>query len=108
MDEDELSLTIGTSGAVRKVVKKAHLDPWGRTFHYLLDEQILITGGATNNGAILVQWFSENFLKEKVDVKLFGERAATVEEGAEGLIFLPYMLGERAPVFDPEAAGVFS
>ena len=107
MDDKTLSLTIGTSGAVRKVVKKNYPDAHGRTFHYLLDEETLITGGATNNGAILVQWFSEKFLKEKVDVAKFGEQAAGIPAGAEGLIFLPYLLGERAPIFDPESAGVF-
>ena len=107
MDDDTLSLTIGTSGAVRKVVKKISPDVQGRTFHYLFDEEILITGGATNNGAILAQWFSENILKEKVDLVSFGDRAAAIPVGADGLIFLPYLLGERAPVFDPDASGVF-
>jgi gluconokinase len=107
MDDRTLSLTIGTSGAVRKSVVKHFPDKEGRTFHYLLDEKTFITGGATNNGAILVQWFSENFLKEKVDVKSFGERASAVPAGSEGLIFLPYVLGERAPVYDPDASGVY-
>ena len=107
MDEKTLSLTIGTSGAVRKIVKKNSPDALGRTFHYYLDDEILVTGGATNNGAVLVQWFAENMLKEKVDVKSFGVRASTIMAGAEGLIFLPYLLGERAPVFDSDAAGVF-
>ena len=107
MDANTLSLTIGTSGAVRKTVKVNSPDSLGRTFHYLLDEDTLITGGATNNGAVLIQWYSENFLKEKISIKSFGERAASVMAGSEGLIFLPFILGERAPVFDPESAGVF-
>lgn len=35
------------------------------------------------------------------------ERAATVPAGSEGLIFLPYIEGERSPIFDSEARGVF-
>ncbi|CAN5386265.1 gluconokinase [soil metagenome] len=107
MDEKTLSLTIGTSGAVRKAARINSPDSKGRTFHYLLDDDTLITGGATNNGAILVQWFAEKMLKEKVNVKTFGERASGIAPGAEGLIFLPYVLGERAPVFDPDSSGVF-
>jgi gluconokinase len=107
MDDKTLSLTIGTSGAVRKSVVKHFPDKQGRTFHYLLDEKTFITGGATNNGAILVQWFSESFLGEKVDVRSFGERASKIPAGSEGLLFLPYVLGERAPVYDPDASGVF-
>ncbi|NOT77269.1 MAG: gluconokinase [Cyclobacteriaceae bacterium] len=107
MDEKTLSLTIGTSGAVRKAVTKNTPDAQGRSFNYLLNDKTIITGGATNNGAILVQWFAEKFLKEKVNVKTFGERASGVVPGSAGLIFLPFVLGERAPVFDPESSGVF-
>ena len=107
MDGDTLSVTVGTSGAVRKAVKKIMPDAEGRTFHYLLDEENIITGGATNNGAVLVQWFAESILKEKINVHSFGERASSVPAGAEGLIFLPYVLGERAPVYDAESTGVF-
>jgi gluconokinase len=107
MNEKSLSLTIGTSGAVRKVTPRFTPDPKGRTFHYLLDEQKFITGGATNNGAVIVQWYSEKILKQQVDIKSFGEQAAAVPPGSEGLLFLPYLLGERAPVYDPEASGVF-
>ena len=63
MDNDTLSVTVGTSGAVRKAVKVINPDVLGRTFHYLLDEENMITGGATNNGAVLVQWFAEKFLR---------------------------------------------
>jgi gluconokinase len=107
MDEQTLSLTVGTSGAVRKAVKANRPDSKGRTFNYLLDDKILISGGATNNGAILVQWYAEKILKEKVNVKTFGERANVIAPGAEGLILLPFLLGERAPVYDPESTGVF-
>ena len=107
MDEETLSLTVGTSGAVRKVTHNITPDCQGRTFHYLLDEDKFITGGATNNGAVLVQWFSEKILKQHVNIKSFGERAVTIPPGAGGLLFLPYMLGERAPVFDPESSGAF-
>jgi gluconokinase len=107
MDSSVLSLTIGTSGAVRKTVTTNFPDAYGRTFHYLLDENTLVTGGATNNGAILLQWFAEKFLKQSIDITSFCEQAATVNVGAQGLIFLPFLLGERAPVFDPDASGVF-
>lgn len=107
MDGETLSVTVGTSGAVRKAVKKINPDKEGRTFHYLLDEENIITGGATNNGAVLVQWFAESILKEKINVHSFGERASKVPAGSAGLIFLPYVLGERAPVYSAEATGVF-
>ncbi len=107
MDEQTLSLTVGTSGAVRKAVKANRPDRQGRTFNYLLNDDTFISGGATNNGAILVQWYAEKILREKVNVKTFGERASAIAPGAEGLILLPFLLGERAPVYDPDSTGVF-
>jgi gluconokinase len=107
MDSETLSLTIGTSGAVRRAVKRYQQDPQGRVFHYHLDEETIIEGGASNNGAALLDWFSRNFLKEELSMNAFVERALQVPGGAEGLIFLPYVFGERAPHYDPDAAGVF-
>jgi sugar (pentulose or hexulose) kinase len=35
------------------------------------------------------------------------QRAADVPPGSEGLVFLPYLVGERSPIMDPEAKGGF-
>lgn len=107
LDTDTLSLTIGTSGALRRAVKNGKVNLDGRIFRYHLDEETLIEGGATNNGAVLLEWFSKNFLKETVDINSFIERATKISIGADGLIFLPYVLGERAPLYNPDASGIF-
>lgn len=107
MDTNTLSLTIGTSGAVRRVTTLSKSIPHPQLFRYHLDEQTLIEGGATNNGAVLLDWFSKTFLKEKIDANTFIQKAMKVPAGAEGLIFLPFVFGERAPLYDPDASGVF-
>lgn len=107
MDPSTLSLTIGTSGAVRRTVNLNIATRNPNLFCYHLDEETFIEGGATNNGAVLVDWFSGNFLKEKLNIRTFIERAESVPAGAEGLLFLPYVLGERAPLYDPDATGTF-
>ena len=107
MEPGELSITIGTSGAARLTSKQFCGDKQQRIFNYRLDEEYFITGGATNNGSVLLSWFREQILKEKVTAPELLERAAKVEAGAEGLLFLPYILGERAPFYDPNARGVF-
>jgi len=107
MDADTLSLTIGTSGAIRRAVTLNSKAPFPQLFRYHLDEQTLIEGGATNNGAVLLDWFSRNFLKEKIDINSFLQRAMQVPAGSEGLIFLPYVFGERAPLYDPDVSGAF-
>ena len=106
MEEGDISITIGTSGAVRMASSSYKNDQRQRIFNYRLDEQQFIVGGATNNGAVLVSWFAENFEKVKSDAKAFDAEAFSVGN-TEGLIFLPYVLGERAPIYDPHAKGVF-
>ena len=43
----------------------------------------------------------------KSSLDLFNEEAAEVAPGSDGVIFLPYMSGERTPIWDPNAKGVY-
>jgi gluconokinase len=101
-----LVITVGTSSAARLIVNKPHIDPEMRTFCYYIHNQQWLLGGASNNGGILLQWLQENFFRSQMTVPDFLKQAADVPPGAEGLIFLPYLLGERAPVWNAAAKGV--
>jgi gluconokinase len=109
--EGEMSLTIGTSGAARMVSKKPKHDPLGRIFNYILTEQLYVSGGPINNGGAAVKWWIENFVEktasfsDNLDTYLNG--VSSIPPGSEGLIFLPYLLGERAPIWDADAKAVF-
>ena len=107
----ETALTIGTSGAIRMAVSSAKSDPQERLFCYILSEKIYISGGATNNGGNAVQWYADLiFGKGNWDLAALDRLVAeadSVPPGCEGLIFLPYLLGERAPVWDADAKGAF-
>ena len=122
----ETALTIGTSGAIRMAAPTPEYDPRERLFSYILTgrpggeeagsggsshERWYICGGATNNGGNAVQWYADLiFGKGKWDMTLLDglvAKADGVAPGCEGLIFLPYLLGERAPVWDAEAKGMF-
>jgi gluconokinase len=107
MQTGELSITIGTSGAVRMTSKEFQGDSQQRLFNYRLDEKYFVTGGATNNGSVLLNWFNENFLSNQSNIATLIQNALSVGAGAEGLIFLPYVFGERAPFYNPHARGVF-
>ncbi|HEV2478011.1 MAG TPA: gluconokinase [Puia sp.] len=103
------ALTIGTSGAVRMAALAPADDPRMRIFNYILTEGRYIVGGATNNGGNAVQWYAD-FVSGDHDagtLDRLSAAAGTVPAGADGLIFLPYLLGERAPVWDADATGVF-
>ena len=106
---DELSLTIGTSGAVRRIVNEPKRDLQQRIFNYVLTHNRMVIGGATNNGAILLQWFERIFGRQPGSNSIYQdvEIACQKDSTSNGLIFLPYVLGERAPIYDSLARGVF-
>jgi gluconokinase len=100
-----LAITIGTSGAVRVASPLGFTDPQMRTFCYRLDEELFVMGGGTNSGGAVFEWLYEKFLGKTGDEVL--ELAEPIAPGADGLLFLPYLLGERAPLWNADAKGVF-
>ena len=111
VQQGETALTIGTSGAVRMTVNNGlELSVKNRLFLYPLTDDLYVSGGAINNGGIVLQWLSEFFSNEENPGKdQYTELLSLAEKispGAEGLFFLPYLLGERAPIWDANAKGV--
>jgi gluconokinase len=106
-----MALTIGTSGAVRVTRKKPMLNFKAMTFNYRLDDTTFICGGPINNGGVALKWYAENLLEKKLespgDYTLLFEALKNTSPGADGLIFLPYVLGERAPIWNSNASGLF-
>ncbi|MFL5771632.1 MAG: gluconokinase, partial [Flavisolibacter sp.] len=104
------ALSIGTSGAIRICTSRPVRDAAMMNFNYILDEKNYISGGAINNGGNVVQWLLNNFLNQRIDEKNYSdlfEEIGQVSPGADGLIFLPYLQGERAPVWDEKCCGVY-
>jgi gluconokinase len=99
-----LACNVGTSAALRTLVSEPALDPKGRTFCYAFTDGLWLTGVATNSGGAALRWLRDQVLGDTYDNLL--ESAARVPAGAEGLLFLPYLLGERAPQWDPHARAV--
>jgi gluconokinase len=104
-------VTIGTSGAVRRVVNQPQVDSQARTWCYVLLEGRWYAGGAINNGGLALQWAVERFYPDlepsAAYARLFAD-AAQVPAGAEGVIVLPYFAGERSPHWNPQARGVIA
>lgn len=116
MNSDEAAVTIGTSSAMRTVVRKPTLDPEGRLFCYALAEDYWVIGGASNNGGVVLKWtvdqlFSEGTAplsqQELQQYTSYLDIAKEAPPGANGLLFLPLLTGERAPFWDARARGVF-
>lgn len=75
----------------------------------------LLQGGTTGGGGVM-RWLEREFADfdreegkrlGKSSLELFNEIAEKVAPGSDGVIFLPYMSGERSPIWDPNAKGVF-
>ncbi|MCD2255478.1 gluconokinase [Agrilactobacillus fermenti] len=116
IDPGVLAVTIGTSGAVRTVVDKPMVDDQGRLFCYALTEDKWVLGGPVNNGGIVFRWVRDQlFGPEKITAEqmqvdaydILTDIAAKIPAGSDGLLFLPYLGGERAPIWDANARGTF-
>ena len=81
-------------------------DPAGRLFCYALTDDLWVLGGAVSNGGITLRWAGETFapdllLEGHADAEVLA-LAAQVPPGSDGLIMLPYLLSERAPLWNPD------
>ena len=101
LHKGETTLTIGTSGAVRMTVDSPVLDEEGRTFCYYLMKDKWVIGGAVNNGGNVLEWLGQ-ILNENGDRIYRGldDRVKDISQGSDGLLFIPYLYGERAPHWD--------
>lgn len=111
-----VAATIGTSGAIRTVIDHPSTDPKGRIFCYALTEKHWVIGGAVNNGGMLFRWARDEFAASEVETAkrlgidaydLLTQIVEKVSPGSDGLIFHPYMTGERAPLWNANARGSF-
>ena len=65
-----------------------------------------IVGGAMTATGKALDWLADDILGG-ASVKTLLAEAGTVGPGADGLVFLPYLAGERSPIWDPGARGAF-
>ena len=73
--------------------------------HAIAGRQLRL-GAMVASGAS-VAWLQQNILKGEQSVEQLSKDAQSVSPGSEGLIFLPYMMGERSPIWNSNARGVF-
>jgi gluconokinase len=93
-----VACSIGTSGAIRGMVPQPRVDEQGRVFCYAFVPGRWLVGGAINNGGNVLRWLGRVMGADLADPDVgLTELAATVPPGADGLLMLPYLAGERAP-----------
>ena len=114
-----VSATIGTSGVVFAATDRPALDPRGRlhTFCHAIPGRWHVMG-VTQAAGLSLRWFRDTFgtasggsgsaasgITTRDPYEFLSEEAAAAPPGAEGLLWAPYLMGERTPHLDPNARG---
>jgi len=105
-----VSATIGTSGVVLAATDHPALDPGGRlhTFCHAAPGRWLVMG-VTQAAGLSLRWFRDQFGSTNGSVESYESlvaEAAKAPAGCDGLLWAPYLMGERTPYLDPEARGM--
>ena len=106
-----MSATIGTSGVVFAATDRPALDTKGRmhTFCHAVPGRWHVMG-VTQAAGLSLRWFRDNFVcaaatDGRDPYELLTAEAAKVPAGADGLLWAPYLMGERTPHLDANARG---
>jgi len=100
--------TIGTSGVVFAATDRPALDPKGRlhTFCHAIPGRWHVMG-VTQAAGLSLRWFRDNFGMKSEDGRdpydRLSEEAADAPPGCDGVLWAPYLMGERTPHLDPDA-----
>jgi xylulokinase len=110
----QVTLIIGTAGVITVCSEKPLADPQNRTlcWHYCLRDK-WVTLGVIQTAGESLNWFKKAFDKDEEDsssgdiFEQYNHAVEKIPDGSGGLVFLPYLNGERTPYWDPFARGVY-
>jgi len=106
----ETVIKLATSGTVLTLAEKPEPDPTLLTYPYVVPP-LWIAMASTNAGASSMKWFQTTFLQAiggSDSVESVGELAAQSPPGADGVLFHPFLSGERSPYWDPNLRAAFT
>jgi xylulokinase len=102
------SVTIGTGGQVFLPLERPLFDPRLRLHTFChADESRWYLLGAMLSAGMSLRWLRGVLGGSRISYPEMDKLAAAVPPGSEGLVFLPYLVGERSPIMDPNARGAF-
>ncbi len=109
IQQDTVAITIGTSAAVRVICDHPVIDPHQRLFCYSVNRHLWVIGGPINNGGDVFQWAVEELVEDQIQAKydVANQLIDQGPAGAHGLLFHPFLGGERAPIWEANARGSF-
>ncbi|MBW4081179.1 FGGY-family carbohydrate kinase [Paenibacillus sp. S150] len=103
----DLLIKFGGAGDILYCMDEIRPDPQLFFDYHVFPGHYLLNGCMASSGS-LVKWYSHQFLRNESPelFKELDEEAEKLRPGSDGLVILPYFLGEKTPIFDPEARGV--
>ncbi len=104
-DPGDLLVKLGGAGDILYAMDDWAVDPRLFLDYHVVPGKFLINGCMAASGSI-IKWFHQNFAKD-ADYETLDDEGTEIPAGSEGLIVLPYFLGEKTPIHDPLARGVF-
>ena len=106
-DEGQMAVTCGSTDCLMSVQRSAVFSVRTLNMAYM-DSDTWLAVAPMNSAGAAVDWFAAAFLGRRRDrYERFFRLAAEAEPASGGVVFLPYLAGERSPVYDPAAKGVF-
>ncbi len=104
-ENGDLLVKLGGAGDILYSLNRLEIDPRLFLDYHVIPGLYLINGCMAASGSI-IKWFRNQFAPEK-DYTALDQEAYDIPPGSDGLILLPYFIGEKTPIFDPLARGVF-
>jgi xylulokinase len=115
-EEGNIQMNLGTCGNFGILTKDTNFPDTMINFAYTIDsENTYIIVPTTTTGGQLIRYMRDNFYKAELAMEkengydtydLINKEAEKIAPGAEGLIVLPFLMGERTPIWDVNARGV--
>jgi len=104
-DNGDLLIKLGGAGDILYSIDRLEIDERLFLDYHVIPGLYLINGCMASSGSI-IKWFRNNF-SPALDFPELDQEAAGINPGSDGLIMLPYFIGEKTPIFDPIARGIF-
>jgi xylulokinase len=107
-EEGRVMVSIGSSGVVLAQTNNPQADQEGRIhlFNHACPDSWYMMGVMLSAG-MSYEWLERNLFNHRLSYTKLDKLAGEIEPGSEGLIFLPYLYGERTPHNDAHARGVY-
>lgn len=105
LDGGDLLVKLGGAGDIMLAVDEPFVDDRLYLDFHLLPQRFVLSGCMATSGS-LIKWFQRT-LGGGADLARLDQEAAATPSGAGGVLCLPYFLGEKTPINDPEATGAF-